>query len=284
MLQKPLSAEATDAQSHRARSMEVVGQLAGGIAHDFNNIFTVISGTIEILAEAVADRPDLAAIASLIDQAATRGADLTAHLLAFARGQPSQPCEVDVNSLLRDAARLLRPTLGAQIEIGIEPAPAADVALALVDPHQLMTAILRLAIDARDAMPQGGRLSFRSGRAAVEQRDAGAGSGVPTENNVVIAIGACGYGIAAGDPEPAFVNLGTVEQCSALFGGPTEIRHEAGYGTIVRVYLPGTRGSAELPAENPRRASIEGGDEAILIVEDDVLLRTYVVTQVQDLG
>jgi signal transduction histidine kinase len=84
MLQKPLSAEATDAQSHPARRMEVVGQLTGGIAHDFNNILTVISGTIEILEEAVADRPD-AAIASLIDQAATRGAELTAHLLVRAR-------------------------------------------------------------------------------------------------------------------------------------------------------------------------------------------------------
>jgi signal transduction histidine kinase len=97
----------------------------------------------------------------------------------FARGQPSQPCEVDVNSLLRDAARLLRPTLGAQIEIEIDPALAADVPLAQADPHQLMTAILRLAIDARDAMPQGGRLSFRSGRAVTEERDAGAGSGAP---------------------------------------------------------------------------------------------------------
>jgi CheY-like chemotaxis protein len=284
MLQKPLSAEATAPQSHRARSMEVVGQLTGGIAHDFNNILTVIAATIEIPAEAVADRPDLAAIASLIDQAATRGADLTAHLLAFARGQPSQPCEVDVNALLRDAARLLRPTLGAQIEIETEPALAADLPLALVDPHQLMTAILRLAIDARDAMPRGGRLSFRSGRTAVEECDAGAGSGAATENDVVIAIGACGYGSAAGDPEPAFVDLGTVEQCSALFGRHTEICHEAGYGTTVRVYLPWARGSAELSAENPRHASIEGGNEAILIVEDDVLLRSHVVTQVQDLG
>src|SRR3984957_12681567 len=111
MLHEPLPAEATEAQIHRARSMEVVGQLTGGIAHDFNNILTVISGTIDILAEAVADRPDLAAIARLINRAATRGAELTAHLLAFAHGQPSQPCEVDVNALLRDAA-LLRPTLG----------------------------------------------------------------------------------------------------------------------------------------------------------------------------
>jgi CheY-like chemotaxis protein len=257
--------------------------LTGGIAHDFNNILTVISGTIEILAEAVADRPDLAAIADLIDQAATRGADLTAHLLAFARGRPSRPCEVDVNALLRDAARLLRPTLGAQIEIEIEPAPADDVPLALADPHQLMTAILHLAIRARDAMPQGGSLTFSAARAIVAN-DAGTGGGAAAGNYVVIAIEACGYEISADDPAPAFVDLGTSEECSALFRGYAEICRKAGYGSTVRAYLPWATGSAELPAENPVRAAIEGGDEAILIVEDDVLLRTYVVTQVQDLG
>jgi CheY-like chemotaxis protein len=276
MFHKPLPAEATEAQIHRVRSMEVVGQLTGGIAHDFNNILTVISGTIEILAEAVADRPDLAAIADLIDQAATRGADLTAHLLAFARGQPSRPCEVDVNSLLRDAARLLRPTLGAQIEIEIEPAPAADVLLALVDPHQLMTAVLRLAIDARDAMPQGGRLSFTSGRAIVEDNDAAA------RNFVVIAVNACGYGIPADDPQPAFIDSAAVHECIEPFDGHIEIRREAGRGTTVRIYLP-LPAASELPADLGH-AAIEGGDEAILIVEDDALLRTYVVTQVQDLG
>ena len=106
MLQKPL-AETAEAQARMAERMEIVGRLTGGIVHDFNNILTVITGTIGILAEAVADRPDLAAIAGLIDQAAARGADLTAHVLAFTHGQPSQSCEVDVNALLGDAARLL---------------------------------------------------------------------------------------------------------------------------------------------------------------------------------
>src|SRR5450755_3667299 len=100
MLQKPLRAETADALVCQARRMEIVGQLTGGVVHDFNNILTVITGTIEILAEAVADRPELAAIAKLIDEAASRGANLTSHLLAFARGQPSQPRGVDVNELL----------------------------------------------------------------------------------------------------------------------------------------------------------------------------------------
>ena len=103
-----------DLQLRQAQKMEAVGQLTGGIAHDLNNILTVITGTIEILAEGVADRPELAAIAKMIDEAAARGADLTQRLLAFARKQPLQPREVDVNSLVIEAAKLLRPTLGEQ--------------------------------------------------------------------------------------------------------------------------------------------------------------------------
>src|ERR1700686_2898021 len=142
---------AADVQLRQSQKMEAVGQLTGGIAHDFNNILTAITGTIEILAEAVADRPELAAIAKLIDEAASRGSNLTSHLLAFARGQPSQPRDVDVNELLDEAARLLRPTLGEHIEVDTILAP--HVSPVFIDPHQLMTAILNLAIAARDAMP-----------------------------------------------------------------------------------------------------------------------------------
>src|SRR6185436_18675604 len=103
---------AAEEQLRQAQKLESVGQLTGGVAHDFNNILTVITGTIEILADAVADRPQLAAIAKMIDEAAERGADLTRHLLAFARKQPLQPRETDVNELLLEASKLLRPTLG----------------------------------------------------------------------------------------------------------------------------------------------------------------------------
>jgi signal transduction histidine kinase len=141
--------------------MAIVGQLTGGVVHDFNNILTVIAGTIEILADAVAGQPELEAVAGLISEAAARGASLTSHLLAFAHGKPSQPRDVDVNSLLVDAARLLRPTLGEQIEI--DTVLAAGGSPALVDPSRLMAAILNLAIMARDAMPEGGTLSFETG-------------------------------------------------------------------------------------------------------------------------
>jgi CheY-like chemotaxis protein len=282
VLQKSQPAEATEAEISQARRMQVVGQLTGGIVHDFNNILTVISGTIEILAEAVADRAELAAIAALIDQAAARGADLTAHLLAFARGQPSRPRKVDVNALLVDAARLLRPTLGEQIEI--DSKLSADVATALVDPYQLMTAILNLAIDARDAMPEGGRLIFKTAVAVVENGGAGADSGAIAGNYVMVAVSACRYGIAADHPERAFADLGAVQQCVGPLNGHIQICSEAEHGTAVKLYLPEASRVAEPPAENSNHSPVEGGDEAILIVEDDALLRSYVVTQVQDLG
>ena len=276
MRQKSLSAEATEAEVSQARSMQVVGRLTGGIAHDFNNILTVISGTIEILAEAVADRPKLAAIAALIDQAASRGADLTAHLMSFARGQPSRPCNVDVNSLLADAARLLRPILGEQVEI--DSKPAAGGARALVDPHQLMTAILSLAIDARDAMPEGGRLTFDATAAAgVESGGAGAAGG----NYVMVAVSARRYGVSPDCPDRVFADLDAVRRCIEPLNDHIEICGEAGHGTTVRLYLPEAR-KAVLSAEDHART--EGGDEAVLIVEDDALLLSYVVTQVQDLG
>ena len=249
--------------------MEIVGQLTGGVVHDFNNILTVISGTIDILAEAVADRPDLAAIATLIGEAAARGASLTSNLLAFSCGQPSQPRDVDVASLLIDAARLLRPTLGEQIEIGTKP--VAGVPPALVDPGQLMAAILNLAILARDAMPEGGKLSFEAARA---------GSEISPEDLVMIAVNASGHGAIADHPELVFTELSSIEDLVRQSGGHLEVSREAGRAISVRIYLPRTTGVAQSPAE----AESEMGEETVLVVEDDALVRNYVVSQVQSLG
>jgi CheY-like chemotaxis protein len=278
MLQKSLPAAAAEAEVCQAQRMEIVGQLTGGVVHDFNNILTVITGTIEILAEAVADRPELAAIARLIDEAATRGANLTSHLLAFARGQPSQPRDVDVNALLVEAARLLRPTLGEQVEI--YSMLATDVSPAWVDPSLLMTAILNLAIIARDAMPEGGKLTLET-RSAV----AGANNGeVTAEDYVMIAVNACGHGIFADGPDRAFVEIGMIKDFITQSDGHIKVCNEAGRGTSVEIHLPRAAGLVRSPAEDSSGAHIERGGEAILIVEDDAMVRKYVVTQVQSLG
>jgi len=142
----------------RTQRAAILGQLSGGILHEFNNILTVISGTIDILAEAVIDRPELAAITRLIDEAALRGERLTSHLIAFERGQPPQCRAIDVSALLSDAARLMRPVFGGRMDIAVS-SPAGSL-MAVVDPGLLMAAILKLAIAAGNAMPDGGRISM----------------------------------------------------------------------------------------------------------------------------
>jgi len=154
-------------QLMQSQKMEAVGQLTGGIAHDFNNILTVITGTIEILAEGVADRPGLTAVTRLIEEAAARGAGLTGQLLAFARKQPLQPEQIDINALMVEAVSLLRPTLGEQIEI--ESMLEADAWRALIDRSQLVTAILNLALNARDAMPGGGKLTLETANVMLDE-------------------------------------------------------------------------------------------------------------------
>ncbi len=275
MLEKSLPAESTEALVCQARRMEIVGQLTGGVVHDFNNILTVISGTIEILAEAVADREDLAAIAGLITEAATRGASLTSNLLAFARGRPSQPRDVDVNALLADAARLLRPTLGEHIEIGA--LRATDVSRALVDPNLLMTTILNLAVMARDAMPEGGKLTFETRNAASEERCAGVEDEIGIADYVMVAVNASG---CAARSDRAFADIGMVSEFIKQSNGHINLRNDAGRGTSVKMYLPRASGFVQPLVE----VASEGGGEAILIVEDDDLVRRYVVTQVQSLG
>src|ERR1700732_182441 len=168
--------EATESQVRQSQKMEAIGQLTGGVAHDFNNLLTVITGTIEILADAVKDQPHLAQITNLMGAAAARGADLPRLRRASPRRQPLQPRSVDVNALVIEATRLLRPTLGEQVEI--ESMLAHDCAPALIDPSQLSTAILNLALNARDAMPNGGKLTLETKNVVLDENYAAMSSEV----------------------------------------------------------------------------------------------------------
>lgn len=287
---------AAENQVRQAQKMEAVGQLTGGVAHDFNNILTVITGTIEILAEGVADRPDLAGIAKMIDEAAERGADLTRHLLAFARRQPLQPREIDVNTLILTASKLLRPTLGEQIEI--ETLLAEDPWLAFVDPNQLTTAILNLALNARDAMPGGGKLMIETINSYLDDSYASQHNEVIPGEYVLIAISDSGTGIPSHLLDKVFepffttkdVGKGTGLGLSMVYGfvkqseGHIKIYSEEGHGTTIKLYLPRSSEPAlGQPSVAPPEKAI-GGNELILVVEDDVLVRNYVVTQVRSLG
>jgi len=286
---------AADLQLRQAQKMEAVGQLTGGIAHDLNNLLTVITGTIEILAEAVAGRPELVAITRMIDDAAARGADLTQRLLAFARKQPLRPREVDVNSLVIEATNLLRSTLGEQVEVHL--VLAGDASRALIDPSQLTNAILNLALNARDAMPDGGKLTIETSDITLDDSYAGMNGDVTVGDYVLVAVTDSGHGIPADILDHVFepffttkdVDKGSGLGLSMVYGfvkqsnGHIKIYSEQGHGTTVRMYLP--QAVDAVPAAEPARApNIEGGHETILVVEDDHLVRAFVVSQIQSLG
>ena len=288
--------QAAEAQLRHVQKMDAIGQLTGGVAHDFNNILTVITGTIGILEDAVAGDPQLAAIARLIDEAAERGANLTKHLLAFARKQPLQPLEVDVNSLVLEAAKLLQPTLGEHIEI--TPLLAEDAWTALADPSQLTTAVLNLALNARDAMPNGGKLALETSNVYLDENYASMQDEVAAGNYVMIAVSDTGSGIPAALLERVFdpffttkeVGKGTGLGLSMVFGfvkqsgGHIKLYSEEGHGTSVKIYLPRATGLNQTAAEALVSVDIEGGSEAVLVVEDDPLVRRYVMTQIESLG
>jgi signal transduction histidine kinase len=264
--------------------MEAIGQLTGGIAHDFNNILTVITGTIEIVAAAVEKEPQLAAITKMIDEAAARGADLTQHLLAFARRQPLQPREVDINTLIIDTIKLLRPTLGEHIEI--ESAFDEETCIATVDPNQLATAILNLALNARDAMPNGGKLILETGSAFLDENYSSSNDEIRPGRYALIAVSDTGSGIPSGILDKVFdpfftskgPGKGTGLGLSMVYGfikqsaGHIKIYSEEGHGTTIKMYLPPGMGTPPVPESIPV-AEVQGGHETILVVEDDRLVK-----------
>ncbi|MEH2570389.1 PAS domain S-box protein [Bradyrhizobium sp. AZCC 2289] len=286
---------AAEEQLIQAQKMESLGQLTGGIAHDFNNMLTVITGTIEILADGVRDVPHLAKVTQLISEAADRGGQLTASLLAFARKQPLQPAEIDVNGLIREAVRLLSPPLGRQIEI--ETALSGEVWPAFVDSSQLTSALVNLAINARDAMPLGGRLTFATSNVTLGVPEAVASGVERAGDYVAIEVSDTGTGMPPCILDRIFdpffstkeVGQGTGLGLSMVFGfakqsgGSVEVRSAEGRGTTFRIYLP----KADASVLQPRAQDdppVQGGHETILCVEDDRKIRDYVTIQLESLG
>ena len=280
----------------QAQKMESVGRLTGGIAHDFNNMLTVITGTIEILADGVKDTPHLATITRLISEAADRGAQLTASLLAFARKQPLQPAEIDVNELIREAERLLSPTLGKQIEV--ETVLGDDLWPAFVDRGQLSAALVNLAINARDAMCGSGRLTVATGNITLGVPEAVARGVGRAGDYVSIEVSDTGAGIAQAHLERIFdpffstkeVGQGTGLGLSMVFGfakqsgGSVDVRSEEGRGTTFRIFLPRAESNTSQPPAQADEVPVQGGSETILCVEDDRKIRDYVTMQLEGLG
>ena len=230
--------EADDQRSDsRGQGMAVVSQVAGGILHDFNNILTVITGTIDILAQAVVDKPELAAVARLIDEAATRGVRLTSQLLAFARGRRPRPGEVDIDELLTDVCRLLRPTLGLEIEIRTVVAPGTPMAFA--DSGQLMAALLCLATMARNALADGGLLSFEA--AGVEPAALDTPGQVAAASVLVVLTASKNSGPAVHSGR-IFPDVAIVEDFVKRSNGRIKVDDLAVSGARVEIVLPRCEG------------------------------------------
>lgn len=286
---------AAEEQLIQAQKMEAVGQLTGGIAHEFNNMLTVITGTIEILADAVKDDPPLATITKLISEAADRGAALTSSLLSFARKQALRPAEIDVNELLEEVAKLLLATFDKKIEIVSRL--DRNVWLAFADRGQLSAALLNLAINARDAMLDGGKLTLTTRNVVFGVRDAVAVGAGYAGDYVEIEVADTGTGISQAILERIFdpffstkdVGKGTGLGLSMVFGfvkqsgGGIKVTSEEGRGTIFTIYLPKAETSTLRPAGYDER-KVVGGTETILCVEDDRDVRQYVTVQLKSLG
>jgi PAS domain S-box-containing protein len=288
------AAREVERKLHQSQKLDAIGKLTGGVAHDFNNMLTVISGTTEILVAELGRRPDLQAVAALIDQAADRCTELIQRLLAFARKQPLQPRNVDINATIEDIARLLRPTLGEQIEI--DSVLGNKMPTACIDPSQLSNALLNLAINARDAMPHGGKLVLKTASVVLDEAYAQANADVSPGIYALIEVTDTGTGIPAEVLEKVFEPFFTTKETgkgtglglSMVYGfvkqsgGHIKINSEQGHGTTIRLYLPISIGCVDTAAALVDPA--QGDGETILVVEDDELVRDFVISQLHSLN
>jgi PAS domain S-box-containing protein len=286
----------------QAQKMEAVGQLTGGIAHDFNNLLTIVTGNIGIAqrALAAAGMGDIRAQRALDGamKGAERAASLTQRLLAFSRRQPLAPKPIDVDRLIASMADLLARSLGETVETETVTAPGLWRVEA--DPHQLENAILNLAVNARDAMPGGGRLTIETANAMLDERYSAQHAEVAPGAYVLIAVTDTGTGMTREQAERAFepffttkeVGKGTGLGLSMVYGfvkqsgGHVKIYSEPGEGTTIKIYLPRLIAEREIET-NP--VLIEGVEpsrqrETILVCEDDDDVRAYTVECLRELG
>jgi PAS domain S-box-containing protein len=286
-------------QLRQAQKMEAVGNLTGGVAHDFNNLLTVIIGNLDLLQEEVAGNPAAEEKLEAIQQATERGADLTRLMLALSRRQPLQSKPVDVNGLISNTTRLLNRTLGEDISIALLLGP--DVGPALVDASQLETALLNMAINARDAMPEGGRLTITTSNAQLDADDAALHPGVAAGPYIRIEMADTGTGMTPDIVEHIFepffttkaAGKGTGLGLSMVYGfmrqssGHICVSSEVGHGTVFRLYLPlAEQAGSPVPLSQPatEQPAKHSGNAVILAVDDDRDVRATAVAQLQGLG
>ena len=279
----------------RAQKMEAIGHLTGGVAHDFNNLLGIILGNAQLLEEKVQDDDGRDLLKPLL-RATQRGAELTARLLAFSRQQPLHPQKIDINELCMEMTGLLKRSLGETIEINLKPGGQSP---AHADPGQLENALLNLALNARDAMPGGGKLTIETADVTLSAADLQAHPVSRPGGYVVLKVSDTGTGIPRDVLDHVFEPFYTTKEVGAgsglglsmvygfaeQSGGHVMIYSEEGRGTTVTLYLPQADAAAE---DAPREAAAaplpKGHGETVLVVEDEADLRLLFVQQLENLG
>lgn len=286
-----------EAELRQAQKMEAIGNLAGGVAHDFNNLLTVILGSSQLLALEIG--PGHAAESDLqsIEEAAQRAAALTQQLLAFSRKQILKPQVVDLNQIVSKIELILRRLIGEDIELVVKP--GESLGQVLVDPGQAEQILMNLAVNSRDAMPTGGRLTIETDDVVLDDSDVGKPIGVAAGPHVMLAVTDTGVGMDALTQsrifEPFFTTkepgAGTGLGLSTVFGivqqsgGTIGLSSEPGKGTTFKIYFPHTNRASRTPAESSisDERSLKGS-ETILLVEDDALVRALTRTLLSEAG
>ena len=285
-----------EAQLHQAQKMEAIGNLTGGMAHDFNNMLGVIIGNIDLLRDLKGEDSDIDELTREALDAAFRGADLTRRLLAFARQQPLRPQHVDVNELVSGITRLLRRTLGEDVEISLDLTP--ELWPVVVDPAQLEASLTNLATNARDAMPDGGRLMIVTANRTLDTDYAAQHAEVEAGGYVMLEVSDTGCGMPPEVMhrifEPFFTTKsrekGTGLGLSMVFGfikqsgGHIGVYSEPGIGTTFRLFLPRMTEDAPAVEESAATPLLHGRGESVLVVEDNAALRRVVTRQLGELG
>ncbi|HVT56992.1 MAG TPA: ATP-binding protein [Thermoanaerobaculia bacterium] len=284
-------------QLRQAQKMEAVGQLAGGVAHDFNNLLTVILGYSSLLGAKVADRPELLAMAEEIGKSGERGAVLARQLLAFSRNQVLRPRLVDLNAVVAGVTPMLGRLISADVEFVASLQPA--LGQVLVDPSQIELVIVNLAINARDAMPEGGHLVVETADVELDAVYADAHIGVRPGSYVRLSVSDSGHGMDAETRprifEPFFttkesghgtgLGLAIVYGIVHQSGGRIEVYSEPGCGSSFKIYLPRAASGAEkLAAVAPAAAEAPVGSETVLVVEDDLAVRSLATALLKNGG
>jgi len=298
LLKEMADRETAEAALRQAQKMEAVGRLTGGIAHDFNNMLAVVLGNLDLLLRRFPDADaKLLRFVLSSQEAAKRAAGLTHRLLAFSRRQPLDPKPTDVARTVQDMSELIGRTLGETISI--ETVRGAGLWRAHVDAGQLETALVNLAVNARDAMPDGGKLTLETANAYLDRGYSLGQEEVTPGQYVLVAVTDTGSGMAAEVLEKVFepffttkpVGLGTGLGLSQVHGfvkqsgGHVAIYSEVGHGTTIKLYLPRSAADAEVAAPEPSRRAASGRrDLSVLVVDDETGVRDFAADALVELG